>query len=157
MISTDDISIISFFQLSFTFIINSQNVGLRPTFSPPFGCPRQLGVFPPDTVHSLYKNQMSKEGYLLFCFRQRVTFFCFRQRVMNFCFRQSHFYVIAWNKLWRCNFFSMGLFEYFFPILLQINPNDYIPSFIRIVWGVAEKIMEESHTEMDKLLLLIGY
>ena len=49
-------------------------------------------------------------------------------------------------------------FQIFFsPILLQINPCNYIPSFIKIGWGVAEKIVEESHTEMDKLLLLIGF
>ena len=52
----------------------------------------------------------------------------------------------------------MQPFKFFFsPILLQINPSDYIPSFIKFGWGVAEKIMEESQMEMDKLLLLIGY
>ena len=62
----------------------------RPSadFLSPFGCPRQLGVFTPDTMHSLYKKQMSKGGYLLFCFRQRVTFFLFQTESHFFCFRQ---------------------------------------------------------------------
>ena len=32
----------------------------------------------------------------------------------------------------------------------------YIQSFVKIGWAVAEKIVEESYGEMDKLLLLIG-
>ena len=54
-------------------------------------------------------------------------------------------------------FFYVTFWIFFSPILLQINPSDYIPSFIKIGWGVEEIWVEQSQTEIDKLLLLIGY
>ena len=54
--------------------------------------------------------------------------------------------------LWRCNFFLGDFLNIFLPILLQINPSDYIPSFIKIGWGVGEKIVEESHIEIHTFM-----
>ena len=76
-----------------------------------------------------------------FLFQTESHFFCFRQRVTFLFQTESHFYVVVWNKLWRCNFFSMGLFEYFFR---QFSYKSIQMTIFQVSLGLVEGLQRKS-------------
>ena len=103
-------------------------------------------------IHRVWCEKMYPLDTEPICLRQRVTFFCLRQRVTFFVWdreslffqTESHFYVVVWNMLRRCNFFSYATFCIFFQQFSRyLTHNDLYEVWLNIAgpfWSYAWNI-----------------